>query len=137
MLPATLSKSVDFPTPGLPPISVRLPGTTPPPKTKSNSSLKDENLITSSCKISVIGFAFELELLATIVCFKTSCCSWFNSKKLSQESQDGHFPNHLLDCSPQCWHSKRVFFFFAIFYLFLIMIRFYQNKIYICENITK
>ena len=49
---------------------------------------------------------FEHELFAVMVCFKTSCCTSFNSRKLSQESQLGHFPSHLLDCSPQCWHSN-------------------------------
>ncbi len=71
MLPATFKRSVDFPTPGLPPIKVKLPGTIPPPKTKSNSSLKEENLVTSSCSICVIGLAFEELLIIFELFFKS------------------------------------------------------------------
>ena len=41
MFEATFKSSVDLPTPGLPPMREREPGTIPPPKTPSSSTSKE------------------------------------------------------------------------------------------------
>ena len=93
---------VDFPTPGLPPISVSEPGTTPPPSTPSSSLSKDEYLYTSFSTISLILTAFEAFEVLDLVCFTTSCCCWFSSINESQDPQFVHLPIHLGVVNPQC-----------------------------------
>ena len=71
-------------------------------KTKSNSSLYEENLATSSCSICVIGFAFDVVFTIFEDFLILLVVLGFNSINESQLPQLGHFPNHFVDCSPQC-----------------------------------
>ena len=112
-LEAIFKSRVDFPTPGLPPISVSEPGTIPPPSTRSNSSSLDEKRSTSVSTMSVIGFAFA-EPVDVEVSFTTSCSWALSSTNESQVPHPVHFPIHLGEVNPQCWHSNNTLFFLAM-----------------------
>src|SRR5687767_10473991 len=101
--------------PGSPPIRTSVPGTIPPPSTRSNS-VTPEEILTSSCDsiseyaIAVTSRSFKELRAAPLVLRERSSTSEFHSP------HSGHLPSHLPDLCPQFWHTKIVseFFFNAV-----------------------
>ena len=89
-----------------------MPGTIPPPRTRSNSVTPDE-MRTSSCdSISVKGNSGNVaQLEAVASCPFPRMVSRFSSTSEFHSPHSGHFPSHLRDLCPQFWQTKIVSFF--------------------------
>src|SRR5262245_52512330 len=93
--------SVDLPTPGSPPSRTSAPGTTPPPRTRSNSSMPVGMRATSVPEISWKGTGTESHEpgpspVATVIRSSTRAFHCW---------QDGHRPIHFGEVWPHCWQT--------------------------------
>src|SRR6185503_9330949 len=95
--------------PGSPPMSTSVPGTIPPPRTRSNSVTPD-GMRTSSCdSISVNATAVTSRSLKPFrpAVFRAGCA--FSSTSEFHSPHSGHLPSHLPDVYPQPWQTNDVF----------------------------
>ena len=102
------SKRVDFPIPGSPPNRVTEPGTSPPPKTLSNSSSGQRKRLSLSVVISAIGIGRLREGVLSsggahpfLVGFSTT-----SSTRVFHSLQLLHCPCHWGCCAPHFWQKK-------------------------------
>src|SRR5712671_137985 len=103
---ATSSMSVDLPTPGSPPKSIKAPGTTPPPSTRSNSAIPVGMRGVSGELISSKGTGEESQDLG-----ESAEAAMRSSTKEFHSWQEGQRPIHLGELWPQCWQAYCVFAF--------------------------
>src|SRR6185503_19464072 len=95
--------------PGSPPMSTSVPGTIPPPSTRSNSVTPD-GMRTSSCdSISVNATAVTSRSLKPFrpAVLRAGCA--FSSTSEFHSPHSGHLPSHLPDVYPQAWQTNDVF----------------------------
>ena len=100
---ATLSSSVDFPTPGSPASSVTEPGTTPPPSTRSSSPKPVERCRLTLGSMEVIGTAWEANARPDRRPPPTAL-SAATSSTLPQVPHSRHRPTHF---AVMCRHSEQ------------------------------
>src|SRR5215213_6168166 len=97
--------------PGSPPIRTSVPGTMPPPSTRSNS-VTPEGMRTSSCgSISVKGTAETSRSLKLLRPPARRVGCDFSSTREFHSPHSGHLPSHLPVECPQFWQTKTVSFF--------------------------
>ncbi len=91
--------------PGSPPMRMRLPGTMPPPSTRSNSSMPDGMRESSCDSISPKRTGFTSRRRnpprAAIPFDAVAAGRAFSSISEFHSPQSVHLPNHLGDCFPQ------------------------------------
>src|ERR1700744_5558566 len=96
--------SVDLPIPGEPPISTRLPGTSPPPRIRSNSPMfvfsRAYRSALTSCRRTGLAAA-RGELAAP-----GFAAARASSVIVFQALQPAHWPRHLADSAPQAEQTK-------------------------------
>ena len=97
---AACSSSVDLPMPGSPPISVTEPATSPPPSTRSNSPepVARRGASTRAAESSVSA---RPAAAAGAARARAGRCATACAVSVFQASQDGHWPCHLGELSPQ------------------------------------
>src|SRR4029079_10993634 len=96
--------------PGSPPISTSVPGTMPPPSTRSNS-VTPEGTRTSSCaSISVNAMAAHSRSRKSLW---PPALRGFSSTREFHSPHSGHLPSHLPDLCPQLWQTNNVSAFFT------------------------
>src|SRR5689334_14865137 len=112
MLAAAWSSKVDFPIPGSPPSSTSDPGTTPPPSTRSNSSMLVDKRAWFCSSMSAYNLAepaadsaYRCSAVAAVIaagCGRSSTNEFHAPQSL-------HLPSHFGDCEPHSWHTNTVF----------------------------
>src|SRR6185369_1476453 len=110
-LSATCSSSVLLPMPGSPPISTSVPGTMPPPRTRSNSVTPDGRRRSSCGSISVNATALTSRSLNPLLPRRDGCV--FSSTNEFHSPHSGHLPSHLPERCPQLWQANNVSAFFT------------------------
>src|SRR5215217_9375783 len=93
--------------PGSPPIKTSVPGTMPPPRTRSNS-VTPEGMRTSSCDSISVNAMAEMSRCEKPV--RRAGCA-FSSTSEFHSPHSGHLPNHFPDLCPQFWQTNKVSFF--------------------------
>src|SRR5262245_51270039 len=100
--------------PGSPPSSTSEPGTTPPPRTRSNSPMPDERrsaLVVSTsaynfAAVDVLNCAYRLAGLPAEAEPDSSTRAGRSSTNEFHAPHSTHFPIHFGDCAPHSWHTK-------------------------------
>ena len=128
----TCKSRVDLPIPGSPPIRTRLPGTTPPPRTRLNSSMLVLVLATwmEVTSLSFMGRVFSPVRLTRS--FLTSAAS-ISSTKEDQAPQLGQRPRYLGEWYSQFWQTK-VVFFLAMMVLLIIPLQIVHSNQWLLEQ---
>src|SRR5215510_15296514 len=110
MFAAACRSSVDLPMPGSPPSSTSEPGTTPPPRTRSNSSMPVDRRTPLAVSTSAYSFAAPvLENCAYLFALAVGAAVDSAARSSTSEFQAPHSaqrPSHLGDCAPHSWHTK-------------------------------
>ena len=102
---ATVSSSVDLPTPGSPANKIAAPGTSPPPKTRSNSPTPLVLAFALAKSTSPIGLAADVTAPATNESFLGAAIS----STLPQAWHSPHLPTHLFALQPHSTQRKGSF----------------------------
>src|SRR5262245_30977154 len=97
--------------PGSPPRSTNDPGTMPPPRTRSNSSMPVE--IRACCSISISEYKRAVLAPPPAAAYRCPADAPETSMGRSstnefQAPQSLHCPDHLADCAPHSWQTKTV-----------------------------
>src|SRR6185312_9703603 len=104
--------------PGSPPMSTSEPGTTPPPRTRSNSSMPDDNR--SATTVSMSAYNCGPAAAARVYRFAASVdtarvgSAGRSSTSEFHAPQSAHRPSHFCDCAPHSWQLKTVFAFIEL-----------------------
>src|SRR5699024_2122168 len=109
----TCKSKVDFPIPGSPPIKTRDPGTTPPPRTRLNSSKPVRTRPVCSTSTSFMVCAFETSFDKETRLLVSASWGTFSSTNVFHLPQEGHFPKYFADSYPHSLHINTVDFSFA------------------------
>src|SRR5262245_8317439 len=112
MLAAACNSSVDLPMPGSPPSKIREPGTTPPPSTRSNSSMPVDRR--TPCDISTSSYSLAVEDVENC---ENRLAPGEGAAGVSARSSTREFhaphsvqrPIHLGACAPHSWQTKTTF----------------------------
>src|SRR5262245_27388200 len=99
--------------PGSPPSSTSEPGTTPPPSTRSNSSLPVDRRTPVAVSTSAYSFAaLVLENCAHRLFALGAAATDSVARSSTSEFQAPHSaqrPSHFGDCAPHSWHTNTTF----------------------------
>src|SRR5690606_10819221 len=105
------SKRVDLPIPGGPPSKTTLPGTSPPPSTRSTSPRPQGR---RGWRSTIVCASVEATTLPGPVGRSPGAAAGSPSSIEFQASQLGHLPNHPLLAAPQAWHTQRCWGFLGL-----------------------
>src|SRR3954470_12574059 len=115
MFAAACSSSVDLPMPGSPPIRTRDPGTTPPPRTRSNSPMPVESRSETTVSMSsynrgpAVAASEYLDPAAAAAAPAPATAGVARSSTREfQAPQSAQRPSHFDDCAPHSWQQKLV-----------------------------
>src|SRR5699024_12103997 len=115
----TCKSKVDFPIPGSPPIKTRDPGTTPPPRTRLNSSkpVRTRPVCSTSTSFMVCAFETSFDKETRLLVY----VSWgtFFSTNVFHLSQKGHFLKYFVDSYQISLYIIIDYFFFYYLFNFL------------------
>src|SRR6185295_5705546 len=106
---AAWSRSVDLPIPGSPPTRTSEPGTRPPPKTRSSSSIPRRRRGMSASAMPARGSATPAAVAPRAIARSVRVVSRTTvSTNVFQPSHARHCPSQRRKDSPQDWHTKRL-----------------------------
>src|SRR6185295_14976090 len=106
---AAWSRSVDLPIPGSPPTRTSEPGTRPPPKTRSSSSIPRRRRGMSASAMPARGSATPAAVAPRAIARSVRVVSRTTvSTSVFQRSHARHCPSQRRKDSPQDWHTKRL-----------------------------
>src|SRR4051812_25184351 len=118
MFAAACNSKVDLPMPGSPPISTSDPGTTPPPSTRSNSSMPVERRAETSVSMSsysrgpaVAASEYREVALAAPAPAPADAGTARSSTIESHAPHSMQRPVHFAVCAPHCWQLNTTFCF--------------------------
>lgn len=110
MVAAVCRSSVDFPMPGSPPIRTAEPGTSPPPRARSNSA-SPVDLRTGSSVGRLRGTNSIPRPPLERSCFWENTVAGASSTIVFHSAQSAHCPCHPVETAPHAWHTYRFFAF--------------------------
>src|SRR4051812_17414941 len=101
--------------PGSPPISTSEPGTTPPPRTRSNSSIPDDSRSATTVSMSAYNCgpaaAASVYRFAASVDTARAASAGRSSTSEFHAPHSAHRPSHFCDCAPHSWQLNTVLVF--------------------------